>query len=221
VEEVEQCVGTLARRFPGALIDALESREALLDRMGVFGPASRLRDPRVTRWLHEALRSRDGGQRGLALRRLLDRRDPEAIGRLAPLLKDRHMGVAFAAADGLRRWGEATDIPALLAYAEHASYGGRERALDAIEAICERTGEDLPATHPGARLTAVPVPAGTELRHGVTTALMVNHGDELARANGEPIRAPLGAVVAGLDRDAEGRLETIVLRHDPRARQPD
>lgn len=221
VEDVEDCIGALARRFPEPLLDALESRPSLRSRLGVFGPVSRLRDPRVTDWLREALESRDGGQRTLGLQGLLDRHDPEVRDRLGPLLADRHMGVAFAAADGLRRWGTSRDLPALLTYAKGAPYGGRERAFDAIEAICTREGRPLPEAHPGARLTTIAVPEGAELRHGLIVASMVNHGDELAGVGDDIVRAPIGGVVGGLDRDPEGRLEAIVLRYDSRARQAD
>ncbi len=85
VEELEDCVHALARRFPQALLGALESREEMLSRLAVIGPVSHLRDPRVTRWLRQALESRDGSQRWVGLRGLLARHDPEVIERLADI----------------------------------------------------------------------------------------------------------------------------------------
>jgi len=218
VEELEDCLGHLAAAHPGAFIAGVEARPQLRHRFDVLAVLGRIDDPRTTAWLLDALGQRAGSNRWVALCALLRRHQPTARARLRALLSDRDHLVAFEAADGLRRWGGVDDLPALLAYAERAQIGGRERAFDAIEMICGRSGAPLPAVHPGRRLTVVATPPGTRLRHGVSTALLVDRGTPLADAGGQAVLAPRGGVVCGLDFDAGGQLQQIVIRRDHRAR---
>lgn len=213
-EELEDCLGRLADAYPERFVEAVATRPALRERFVVLAVLGRMEAPRATAWLLEALSQSSGHNRWVALSALLARREERVVPHLPRLLRDRDSSVAFCAVDGLRRWGEASNLDALLTYSERAPIGARERAWDAMEAICDRAAVPLPKGHPGRRLTAVRLPQGTELRPGVTVALHVRQGTILATNEHETFRAPCDSVVAAIDEEVDGAA-CVVLRRVP------
>ena len=211
LEELEEVVGRLATAHPDAFVESVEAAPALRERFEVLAAAGRVRRPETTRWLLDGLKLRRGHLRWLALNGLLARRAPEVRSRLARLLRDRDSLVGFAAADGLRRDGGRGDVDALLAFAESATIGARERALDAVESICDREGIPLPPGHPGPRLVTVRVPAGGGVEIAATTALQRRAGELLARVDGVDVTAPCDAIVVAID-EHDGGWDLVLRR---------
>jgi hypothetical protein len=117
------------------------------------------------------------------------------------LLLDRDGAVRETAVEGLRRWGAASDLPALVDYAARVAAHDRDAPLDAIETICVRAGRPLPAPHPGARLEVVTVRGRVTL--DVPLSALVAVGDRLGNVDGAPLLAPCDGVVTAVDYEPE------------------
>jgi len=215
VEEEEECLCRLAMAHPRIFVWELRDHPELLDRLNVLAAVGRVPGKATTDWLLEALDQRRGTLRWLALSALLRRNERRVIPRLGALLKDRDGLVAHEAVEGLRRWGTAADVPALLAELAGFPIGTREFALDAIESICERAGAALPAEHPGPRLERVKAAVGTELVDlEVDVASQVTAGMVLARWDDGQLAAPCDGVVSAID-EGGGQLVVTIRRLTP------
>jgi len=211
-EDLESLLWRLACAHPEVFESELQSRPALRSRFVVIAALGAVETARATGWLLDALGSRDGSCRWLALSKLVERRAPEVVPRLKALLRDRDHLVRFEAACALRVHGVPEDVPALEAYAEGAEIGGREYARDAIEAICTRAGVPLPPSHPGPRLTTASVVlerADEPVTALATTSQQVAEGEEVARTPSVVLRAPRAGILVGLDRDDTTLTATI------------
>jgi len=208
--DLDDCLSRLARAHPDVFVAGVQRWPAVLERDAVWVAAAGVRRPEADGWLFGAL-DRRGGGRARALSLLLRRGDARVAPRLAAMLADRSTSVQLDAADGLRRWGTVIDLGALERCRERALPGVAERALDAIESICRRAGAPLPPGHPGPRLTEIALPAGSVVEPNLRS-LQVPAGFTLATAAGRAIRAPRDGVVVGIDIDADGHAERIVLR---------
>ncbi|MBW2454933.1 MAG: hypothetical protein JRI68_10495 [Deltaproteobacteria bacterium] len=215
-EEEEECLVRLAVKHPRIFVWEVRAHSELLDRLNVLSAVGRVPGKATTEWLLEALTQRWGTNRWLALTYLLDRNERRVVPKLSKLLADRDGLVAFVAIQGFRRWGTPADVPALLDMVATGSIGAREAALDAIETICARSGDLLPAEHPGARLETV----ATDVSQGevdveVTTATQVTKGKVLARWDGGALKAPCDGVVSAIDLEGSS-LRIMVRRTDAR-----
>jgi hypothetical protein len=219
MEDLEETLGRLARAHADAFVPMLQRRLALLDRFVVLSAVASVRRPETTAWLLDALGSRSGHNRWLALGELLCRQAPEVRPRLLALLRDRDSLVRFEAVSGLRRWGTPEAIDALLVFARRAPLGAKWLAEDAVESICERAGVMLPEEHPGRRLVEVPIPDGPEVKVVASSALQRREGEPLAEVDGKVVaRSPCDAVVVAIDTDPNGLSRRVVLRQVELAR---
>ncbi len=164
MEDLEACLVSFACAHPDELIDGIDRHPRLSNRFPVLSAIGSCPSPRATPILLEALTSRSGSQRWLALTGLLDRGAPEVLPRLEKLLRDRDGLVVFAATSALLRLGSGAHLPRLieLANSKRTALGTREAAFDAIEAICGREGLPLPDISPPPRLVPVDLPEGAE-----------------------------------------------------------
>lgn len=210
-EDEERCLVLLARAHPQAVLAALAATPALADRLAVLGAIAEIPGPDAEQHLLAALAHRSGACRWRALHGLLSRDSERLTPHLVKLLRDRDSTVRFVALAGLRRRGRLDAVPALLRYSETAAIGGLEFARDAIEAICAREGQPLPAGHPGPRLEIVTADAAqVELR--VIVASQVRRGELLAVLDGQPLRSPCAGVVSAIDLTPHLRL---AIRREP------
>jgi HEAT repeat protein len=212
MEDFETLLRRLARAHPGLFESELESRPALRSRFVVLSALGAVETARTTGWLLDALGSRDGSCRWLALSKLVERRVPDVVPRLRGLLRDRDNLVRFQAACALRVHGVPEDVAALETYAEGAQIGGREYAWDSIEAICTRAGAHLPPSHPGPRLATASVElesADEPVTELATRSQQVAEGEEVASAPSVVLRAPCAGVLVGMDRDGTKLTATV------------
>ncbi|WP_434421260.1 HEAT repeat domain-containing protein [Nannocystis pusilla] len=201
------CLMQLAERYPQTFLGEVREQSATLDRADVVSALASVPGADAVAILLAALGHRKGTIRWHALYALLSRGQVEVAPRLAKLLLDRDGAVRETAVEGLRRWGTADDLPALVAYTARVATHDRNAPLDAIETICVRAGRPLPAAHPGARLEVVAVRGQVTIE--VPRSALVSAGDPLGTVDGTPLLAPCDGVFIAVDRDSEHTRVTL------------
>jgi len=211
VEDLEDLLSRLALAHPARLLEEVRRAPELLDSFSMLSALGRVPGPEAAALLEQALASRDGSRRWLALTRLTARADLRLVPRLGELLRDRDGLVVFAAVGAARRWGGEELLEALerMLSDRRTPIGTREGALDALEAICARLGRPPPGGRP-ARLLQVPLPAVRELL--VVEGSQVEAGEPFAEGPDGPLRAPCAGVVVGLEGDGGPSPVRLVLR---------
>jgi len=200
MEDLEDLLSRLAVAFTATFVEEVLREPALVGSFAVLSAAGQVPGPAAAELLEQALASRDGSMRWLALTRLVERSDPRLVPRLAGLLRDRDGLVVFAAVGAARRWGGEELLAPLerVLAGKRTPIGTREGALDALEAICARLGRPPPGGRPR-RLLEVPLPGAQKLL--VIEGSQVAAGEPLAEGPGGPLRAPCAGVVVGLERE--------------------
>jgi hypothetical protein len=211
VEDLEDLLSRLASAYTASFVEEVLRAPALVGSFAVLSAAGQVPGPAAAALLEQALASRDGSMRWLALTRLIERSDPRLVPLLGKLLADRDGLVVFAAVGALRRWGGAEHLDGLerVIAERRTPIGTREGALDALEAICSRLGRPPPGGRPR-RLLELPLAGAQKLL--VIEGSQVAAGEPLAEGPDGPLRAPCAGVVVGLERDGGSRPVRLVLR---------
>lgn len=205
--DAHACLMQLAEHYPQTFLSEVREQPATLDRVEVIGALAKIPGPDAAELLIAALGHRKGTIRWHALYALLSRGQVEVARRLAKLLRDRDGAVRETAVEGLRRWGTADDLPALVAYTARVATHDRNAPLDAIETICTRTHRPLPSAHPGARLEVFTVRGQVTIE--VPRSALLSIGDPLGTVDGAPLLAPCDGVFIAADRDPEHTRVTL------------
>jgi hypothetical protein len=205
--DAHACLLQLAEHYPQTFLKDVREHPATIDRAEVVSALGKIPGADAAELLIAALGHRKGTIRWHALYALLSRGQVEVAPHLAKLLRDRDGAVREAAVEGLRRWGTADDLPALVAYTARVATHDRNAPLDAIETICARAGRPLPAAHPGARLEVFTVRGQVTIE--VPRSALVSAGDPLGTVDGAPLLAPCDGVFIAADRNAEHTRVTL------------
>lgn len=205
--DAHACLVQLAASYPQTFLKGVREHPATLDRAEVVSAVATVPGADATELLLAALGHRKGTIRWHALVALLRRGPIEVASHLAKLLRDRDGAVRETAVEALRRWGTADDLPALVAHAARVSRFDLDTVLDAIEALCTRTGQPLPPLHPGARLEIVTIRGQVTIE--VPRSALLSEGDPLGTVDGAPLLAPCDGVFIAADRDAEHTRVTL------------
>ncbi|MFZ6183333.1 HEAT repeat domain-containing protein [Nannocystis pusilla] len=201
------CLMQLAATYPQTFLNEVRELPATIDRAEVVSALTKIPGADAAELLLAALAHRKGTIRWHALYALLSRGQVEVAPLLAKLLRDRDGAVRETALEGLRRWGIADDLPALVAHAARVSRFDLDTVLDAIEALCTRAGRPLPSVHPGARLEVFTVRGQVTIE--VPRSALVSAGDPLGTVDGEPLLAPCDGVFIAADSDSEHTRVTL------------
>jgi hypothetical protein len=194
-----ECLMQLVAAHPQEFLKEVRARPAMIDRLGVVGAVATVPGDDAAQLLFAALRHRKGTIRWPALYALLRRGQAEVAPQLARLLRDRDGAVRSTAVEGLRRWGTASDLPALVTYTARVRLHDLDDALDAIETICARDHQPLPAPHPGPRLEVVTARGRAVI--DIPRSVLVTTGQPLGTVDDEPLLAPCDGSVVAVDRE--------------------
>ncbi|MCY0988357.1 HEAT repeat domain-containing protein [Nannocystis sp. ILAH1] len=205
--DAHACLMKLVESYPQTFLKEVREHPATIDRAEVVSALAKIPGADAAELLMAALGHRKGTIRWHALYALLSRGQVEVAPRLAKLLLDRDGAVRETAVEGLRRWGTADDLPALVAYTARVATHDRNAPLDAVETICVRAGQPLPASHPGARLEVFTVRGQVTIE--VPRSALVSAGDPLGTVDGAPLLAPCDGVFIAADRDSEHTRVTL------------
>jgi HEAT repeat protein len=209
----------LARKHPCEVLAACERDRELA---AMLVPAlGTIDDPRADALLVYQLASPLWTQRAFAVRALASRPGfaPSIREAIRAALDDPESSVATAALEALTQHGALEDVRAISELARCCAGHLRERALDAVEAMCARLAAPLPEGHPSARLERVSLegdaPFFFEARPVVVVGDRVDEGQELAALTGDvegALPAPCHGVVVAIEREGERSLAIVIRR---------